>query len=305
MSRRGARCSLRRRGSVRGRRGRGDRRWLRQERRPRLRRAAASPRRRLRAARAGRRSTRASRRARWRCGGCRSGSSRPGRCGRRPKRSVWPRRRRCRPAPTCSPRSCGRRARRPRRVPASVSGRRPVEIAVSGAEALLVGGADPVGRAVDVVVTTEPAGSAAGHTYVAAAAVPLLALAPGRRRSGRDRRRDPRPDPAAGAAPDRRRELRPPGDDPAWGLRWAPGSGTSPTLAGGAAGPAGRAPPRRGGSGRERRRRPRRRRSRARRRAGGAARPTPTARRSPPGSSATASGSARSRCCSPTPRSRR
>jgi Flp pilus assembly protein CpaB len=55
-------------------------------------------------------------------------------------------------------------------------GRRPVEIAVSGAEALLVTGADPVGATVDVVVTTEPAGSGTGRTYVAAAGVPLLAL---------------------------------------------------------------------------------------------------------------------------------
>ena len=58
-------------------------------------------------------------------------------------------------------------------------GRHPVEIAVSGAEALLVGGAQPVGRRVDVVVTTEPSGSGSGRTYVAAAAVPLLALGPG------------------------------------------------------------------------------------------------------------------------------
>jgi Flp pilus assembly protein CpaB len=58
-------------------------------------------------------------------------------------------------------------------------GRHPVEIAVSGAEALLVAGAQPVGRRVDVVVTTEPAGAGAGRTYVAAAAVPLLALGPG------------------------------------------------------------------------------------------------------------------------------
>lgn len=57
-------------------------------------------------------------------------------------------------------------------------GRRPVEISVSGAEALLVAGARPVGERVDVVVTTEPAGSGAGRTYVAAAAVPLLALGP-------------------------------------------------------------------------------------------------------------------------------
>jgi Flp pilus assembly protein CpaB len=57
-------------------------------------------------------------------------------------------------------------------------GRHPVEIAVSGAEALLVGGAQPVGEKVDVVVTAEPAGSRPGRTYVAAAAVPLLALGP-------------------------------------------------------------------------------------------------------------------------------
>jgi len=59
-------------------------------------------------------------------------------------------------------------------------GRQPVEISVSGAEALLVAGAQPVGSRVDVVVTTEPGGSGPGRTYVAAAAVPLLALGPGR-----------------------------------------------------------------------------------------------------------------------------
>jgi Flp pilus assembly protein CpaB len=58
-------------------------------------------------------------------------------------------------------------------------GRHPVEIAVSGAEALAVSGAQPVGDRVDVVVTTEPSGSGSGRTYVAAAAVPLLALGPG------------------------------------------------------------------------------------------------------------------------------
>lgn len=58
-------------------------------------------------------------------------------------------------------------------------GRHPVEIAVSGAEALTVAGAQPVGRRVDVVVTAEPGGSSsAGQTYVAAAEVPLLALGP-------------------------------------------------------------------------------------------------------------------------------
>lgn len=57
--------------------------------------------------------------------------------------------------------------------------RHPVEIAVSGAEALLATGATAAGAKVDVVVTTEPSGSGSGHTYVAAAAVPLLALGPG------------------------------------------------------------------------------------------------------------------------------
>jgi pilus assembly protein CpaB len=57
-------------------------------------------------------------------------------------------------------------------------GRHPVEISVSGAAALLVAGAQPVGERVDVVVTTEPSGPSSGRTYVAAAAVPLLALAP-------------------------------------------------------------------------------------------------------------------------------
>lgn len=72
---------------------------------------------------------------------------------------------------------------RPPRTEASAlglgHGRHPVEIAVSGAEALLIGGAEPIGRRVDVVVTSEPTGSAGGRTYVAAAAVPLLALGPG------------------------------------------------------------------------------------------------------------------------------
>jgi Flp pilus assembly protein CpaB len=59
------------------------------------------------------------------------------------------------------------------------SRRHPVEIAVSGAEALLATGATVAGAKVDVVVTTEPSGSGLGRTYVAAAAVPLLALGPG------------------------------------------------------------------------------------------------------------------------------
>ncbi|MBS1882540.1 MAG: hypothetical protein JSS97_06240 [Actinobacteria bacterium] len=63
--------------------------------------------------------------------------------------------------------------------PALGSGRRPVQIAVAGAAALAVGGDDPVGSRVDVVVTTEPRGGGAGHTYVAAAEVPLLGLGAG------------------------------------------------------------------------------------------------------------------------------
>ncbi|HEX3737231.1 MAG TPA: SAF domain-containing protein [Solirubrobacterales bacterium] len=63
--------------------------------------------------------------------------------------------------------------------PALAGGRRPVQIAVGGAEALAVGGADPVGSRVDIVVTAEPGDGGAGRTYVAAAAVPLLALAAG------------------------------------------------------------------------------------------------------------------------------
>lgn len=57
--------------------------------------------------------------------------------------------------------------------------RRPVEISVSGAEALLAAGPTPTGAKVDVVVTTEPSGSGPGRTYLAAVGVPLLALGPG------------------------------------------------------------------------------------------------------------------------------
>ncbi len=63
------------------------------------------------------------------------------------------------------------------RVPGLGPGRSPVVITVSGSEALLVGGAQPAGARVDVVVTTEPTGPGPGRTYVAAAAVPLLGLA--------------------------------------------------------------------------------------------------------------------------------
>jgi Flp pilus assembly protein CpaB len=71
--------------------------------------------------------------------------------------------------------------RAPRRSagPRLGDGRRPVEIAVSGAGALSTFGTQPVGSRVDVVVTSEPSGSGAGRTYVAAPAVPLLGLGPG------------------------------------------------------------------------------------------------------------------------------
>lgn len=59
------------------------------------------------------------------------------------------------------------------------SGRRPVVIGVSGAEALLASGQGPTGSKVDVVVTSEPTGAGPGRTYIAAAQVPLLALRPG------------------------------------------------------------------------------------------------------------------------------
>jgi Flp pilus assembly protein CpaB len=64
--------------------------------------------------------------------------------------------------------------RRPRTV--LDPGRRPVQIAVSGASAL--GAGAPAGSPVDVVVTTEPSGAGGGRAYVAAAAVPLLAVGP-------------------------------------------------------------------------------------------------------------------------------
>jgi Flp pilus assembly protein CpaB len=57
--------------------------------------------------------------------------------------------------------------------------RRPVEISVSGAEALLATRTAAPGARVDVIVTTEPSASGPGRTYVAAARVPLLALGPG------------------------------------------------------------------------------------------------------------------------------
>ncbi|MGH2990013.1 MAG: hypothetical protein ACRDMA_09140, partial [Solirubrobacterales bacterium] len=58
-------------------------------------------------------------------------------------------------------------------------GRRPVEIAVTGAEALGATGRSPEGSRVDVVVTTEPGPGGKGRTHVAAEGVVLLALREG------------------------------------------------------------------------------------------------------------------------------
>ncbi len=66
-----------------------------------------------------------------------------------------------------------------RRRPELGAGRHPVEIAVSGADALFADGSTTARRLVDVVVTSEPDGPGPGRTYVAAAAVPLLSLGPG------------------------------------------------------------------------------------------------------------------------------
>jgi Flp pilus assembly protein CpaB len=57
-------------------------------------------------------------------------------------------------------------------------GRSPVEISVTGADALIAGG-QASGRRVDVIVTSEPSGPGPGRTYVAAEGVPLLAIGPG------------------------------------------------------------------------------------------------------------------------------
>jgi len=63
--------------------------------------------------------------------------------------------------------------------PRLAHGRRPVEIAVTGAGALADSRMGP-GRRVDVVVTTEPTtGAGGGRTFVAARAVGLLDLRPG------------------------------------------------------------------------------------------------------------------------------
>jgi Flp pilus assembly protein CpaB len=55
-------------------------------------------------------------------------------------------------------------------------GRRPVQVGVTGAEALLVGGASPEGSRVDVVISERSGLGRRARTYVAADGVRLLAL---------------------------------------------------------------------------------------------------------------------------------
>jgi Flp pilus assembly protein CpaB len=61
-------------------------------------------------------------------------------------------------------------------VPAAARGLRPVQVAVGGAEALVIGGADPAGSRVDVVVAQQSGLGNKARTFVAASAVELLAL---------------------------------------------------------------------------------------------------------------------------------
>jgi Flp pilus assembly protein CpaB len=68
---------------------------------------------------------------------------------------------------------------KPGHHPAIADGLRPVEIAVTGAEALSATGGSPEGMRVDVVVTTEPDVGDDGRTFVAAEGVELLALTRG------------------------------------------------------------------------------------------------------------------------------
>jgi pilus assembly protein CpaB len=74
-------------------------------------------------------------------------------------------------------RSARKRAGRHDRDSRLAAGRKPVQISVSGAEALAAAGGDPTGSRVDVIVTTEPGpGGGEGRTYVAAADLRLLGL---------------------------------------------------------------------------------------------------------------------------------
>jgi Flp pilus assembly protein CpaB len=71
------------------------------------------------------------------------------------------------------------RRSRGRRQPALGDGLRPVQLAVTGAEALPAAGGSPDGTKVDVVVTTEPNVGGRGRTFVAAEGVELLGLTEG------------------------------------------------------------------------------------------------------------------------------
>lgn len=64
----------------------------------------------------------------------------------------------------------------PAPVSAPGRGRRPVQVAIAGAEALTVGGYSPEGSRVDVVVAERSGLGTKGRTYVAAEGVRLLAL---------------------------------------------------------------------------------------------------------------------------------
>ncbi|HEY7152087.1 MAG TPA: RcpC/CpaB family pilus assembly protein [Solirubrobacterales bacterium] len=76
--------------------------------------------------------------------------------------------------------------RRPR-GPRLAEGREPVQISVTGTEALAATGRDLQGARVDVIVTTEPGlGGGRGRTYVAAEGVELLALSQGADAAGVD-----------------------------------------------------------------------------------------------------------------------
>ena len=126
------------------------------------------------------RSGRRGRRGASRCAGCRSASSRAGR---------WPSPGEAlglvppRPLPAGSYLLAAQlRPPRPARAAtaASPAAGGPVEIAVSGADALLAAGAAPVGReGRRRRHHANRAAPAPGRTYVAAAGVPLLALGPG------------------------------------------------------------------------------------------------------------------------------
>jgi Flp pilus assembly protein CpaB len=62
------------------------------------------------------------------------------------------------------------------RTPGVGGGLRPVQVSVAGAEALTVGGEDPAGRRVDVVVSRQAGLGRAARAGIAATAVRLLAL---------------------------------------------------------------------------------------------------------------------------------